>query len=79
MQYHAGKRIAMLTLAGVLSACGGGGGGGGAKYSAPPPVRQSEYAGRVADENGQPLAGISILAGAQSAQRHRYSQWDTGG
>lgn len=65
MKKHTGNRIAVLALAGLVGACGGGGGGtneagGGGKDEPPQPVRSSEYAGRVADENGLPVAGISV-------------------
>lgn len=66
MKHHTVKWIAVLALAGALSACGGGNGGstneagGGAKDDSPQPAPLSEYAGVVADENGQPVAGISI-------------------
>ena len=55
MKQHTGNWIAMLALAGVLSACGGGG-----NADNPQPVQLSKYAGVVADENGLPVAGISV-------------------
>lgn len=58
MKKHTGHRIAALTLAGLVGACGGGGGDG--KAQPPQAERSSEYAGRVADENGLPVAGISV-------------------
>src|SRR5690606_1480524 len=62
---HKGHRIAVLALAGLVGACGGAGGGstpeaGSGKDDTPQAVRSSEYAGQVADENGLPVAGISV-------------------
>jgi hypothetical protein len=63
MKKLTGHRIAVLALAGLLGACGGGGGAGEAgsgKDDSAPPVRSSEYAGKVADEKGLPVAGIAV-------------------
>ena len=62
MKKLTGHRIAVLALTGLLGACGGGGTGeaGSGKDDTPQPVRSSEYAGKVADENGLPVAGIAV-------------------
>ncbi len=54
MKHHTGNRIAALSLAGLLSACGGG------NAEITPPAPSSEYAGHVVDENGAPVPGISV-------------------